>query len=274
MRKYLRRVLMMALPAVVVALMSVPLANAQGRFDNFGSFRRVEAVEPDTTAGEVTRSNEYLGDTLFRTTVRYQNGSVKIQEYLPGGVIKAEVLTDSGGASTVKLFTADGKGIARLTRIEKGRIEQTVYRSDGKTLWTRSVITQAGSGPSQRQVDYFDTSGRLRVHREFDASGEMNVTVYDGQGSLAYKQRWVSGVSGYVLVMVEEPLPGKQSRRLYVTGSKVDRCENLRSDGTVSSTEPGDRLSSPVDAMRLREYAPGDDPSIPEGIEPDRRIKR
>lgn len=272
MRKYLRRVLMMVLPAIVVALMSVPMANAQGRFDNFGSFRRIEAVEPDTAAGEVTRSNEYLGDTLLRTTVRYQNGSVRIQEYLPGGVIRAEVLTDSGGASTVKLFTADGKGIARLTRIEKGRIEQTVYRSDGRTLWTRSVITQSGSGPSQRQVDYFDPSGRLRVHREFDASGVMNVTVYDGQGTVAYKQRWLSGVSGYVLVMVEEPLPGKRSRRLYLTGSQVDRCEYLRSDGTVSSTEPG--LSSPLDPSRLSEYAPGDDPSIQDGIEPDRRIRR
>ncbi|MBZ0188871.1 MAG: hypothetical protein K8F91_21690, partial [Candidatus Obscuribacterales bacterium] len=195
MKERISKFVQAILPAVVVGLMAVPTAHAQENFVPADTaFRRIERMAPDSISGEVLHLNEYLGDKLFRTTIRYKDGVVKVQEFQSSGVLKGEVVTATDGTTTITLYTADGKGLFRVTELKNQRVEQKEYRDDGKTLWTSTVLTQSG-----RLVEYFDASGRMRVRRAFLPQGVMRVTVLDPQGKTSYTQIWISGIAGYVL---------------------------------------------------------------------------
>lgn|GEM_PF-1132399 len=252
------RTMVYGLLRMIAGLVSVLLAIGPASAEEKDRFRNgLPLIRLDSFVLSATGVEHVYGEAVPGSSDLAGATPVRADWLLPDGVS-----IDEKDAVTVKFPAAGGKHTARETRIEKDRVEEILYRGDG-TLWTRRV--RSGSS---HQVDYFDVSGCLRVHRDFTPSGEMKVDIYHADGRVAYTQHWSRGGSGYILYKVEEPLPGSRVRRLFLSGDQVDHCDYLNSEGTVSWTERGEMLSSPVDASHLTEYSLDDDPSVPKSDYP------
>lgn len=270
--KTIARIVILAFVALV-SLYPVSMVSAQSATSP-SSFKRMEVVRPDRSQGEISRQDEYFGGNLFRRIIQYRDGRMSTTEFHPNGVRKGEMIRDKDGIATIKLFQEDGEGLFRITVIEPGKVVISNYRQDGESVWYKQTLVE-----SDRSTEYFDSAGRLRVQRHFEKTGFMEVNVFDVSGKLAYTQVWRPGddgstVSGYVLDHLIEPMADGKSRKINLDGSAVSGLEYLDKAGSLIRTESADSLGQPVERQMLREFAPGDDPTIPARQVPSTMIKR
>lgn len=260
----------LALVACFVVSPMMPSVNAQSAIPQ-PYFRSQEIAKPDTDQGELSRVDNYLGDKLFRRVIIYRDGRHSTTEYLPSGKPKSELVRSKDGkTTTIKLFNQGSEGgLFRISVITDGKVEQFDYREDGVTLWVKQTITG-----TDRVSEYFDDAGKLKVKREFERTGYMKVTVFDGSGAVDYTQYWRPGTAGYILDHLLEPIGDGKSRKVILDGNQVKGCDYLDQAGALVRSEGFDQLSVPIDKTRLKEFAPDDDPTVPGQKIPASRVKR
>ncbi len=217
---------------------------------------RVIHDTPDSAKGEVSRVKEVslLDNKLVRITLNYKDGRHKIQNFTQGKLFREVEQTRDG---TLRTTRYSNDKVVELQLTKNGSVELRGFREDGTRLYTtvRSPRTEPVS-------NYYGKDGFLRLTRTMRRTGQMHVTVFDKSGKELYKQTWVSGIAGYVLISVEEKT-AMGTRRLNVRGGKAATADYLKADGTVERTEKGDALSEPVDDARLIELDAQDDPTMP-----------
>lgn len=211
---------------------------------------------PDHNQGEISRTKEVAleDNRLVRLVINYRNGKHKVSQFLDGKLHRETEQTKDG---TVR-FTRYKNGKLVEEQVNKNNaIDSKFYRDDGTPWYTTS------RAPMLEPVSqYFDKTGKLRLVRTQKRTGQMHVTVLDTNGRELYKQVWVYGINGHVLIAVEEKT-SKGMRRLNIRGIEVVSADYLKDDGTVDHTEEAGSISEPVDESRTREFAPEDDPTIP-----------
>lgn len=225
---------------------------------------RIEKLPGDANKGEVSCIKEFAGSTLLRTTIRYKNDDLRVEEFNSDGTARGIVELKSGELKTT-VFTADGKGLKSVISVSKGTIVTEEYRPDGKTLWTRKTSDQG-----TRRSEYYGTDGKLRSIRTINKDGEMTVKVHDSNGAELYQQIWTPGFAGYVLTEVRERTTTGE-RRVKILGRKVRTVDHYKLNGSFDKTEDGDKLSTPFDMNRAKELDPVDDPTVPAPVRPRRR---
>lgn len=196
---------------------------------------RQENVTADASKNEVSHTNSKLGDKLIQEAIRYKDGSAKVLDYRNDGTLRSvtEEAAD-GKTKTSTDYSEDGKRKLQTTVSAETReepVSKTVYRADGSYV----VKTYKERGDGDDEHSYYTAEGKplLQIANE----GHMTVyTVYDKNGKQDYKQRWVSGFGGPVLLMVEEVTASGVYRRINLIGG-VKKVEYLNADGSVERTE-------------------------------------
>ncbi|MBY0359916.1 MAG: hypothetical protein K2W82_18070 [Candidatus Obscuribacterales bacterium] len=196
---------------------------------------RQEEVAADANQNEVSHTKSKLGDTLIQEVIRYKDNSAKVIGYRPDGTVQAITNQSSDGkTSTVTDYAEDGKRKLKTTVSAEGReepVSKTVYKADGS--YVVSTYGERGDGDDANFYYSAEDKPVLQIANE----GHMTVyTVYDKNGKQDYKQRWVSGFGGPVLLMVEEVTASGAHRRIYLTGG-VKKVEYLKADGSVDHSE-------------------------------------
>lgn len=200
----------------------------------------------------------------------------KKQSYDSGGRLIAEENFDENGrlVSDFKL-EADmsqhwrhfdektGKLAVETRQLDSGKFVETRYRQDGETVWT--VSESDGDGHTSA-VRYIAPDGKSLVRRFGDA--EMTVDTFNKEREFIYGQRWIADGKDYRLAEVR--LGNGRQRRIVVLkedGVTIDHVDYQISGFAGWSTlksEPGDKLTEPVDPHALQELNPEDDPSAPD----------
>ncbi len=218
---------------------------------------------PDRSQDEVSRVREVsVSDNQpVRIILNYKDGRHKIRQFVEGQLAREVEQSRDGTLRTIRWKNAK-KVEEQVTK--NGVTDIRGYREDGMLLYTtsRSMMGESVS-------TYYDKTGALRLTRTFQRTGRMVVVVVDNKGNELYKQTWVAGIGGYVLLQVEEKT-AVGIRRLTLRGPDVATADYLKSDGSVLKTEQGNALSEPVDRSRFEEAGGQDDPTVP----PRRQINR
>jgi len=183
------------------------------------------------------------------------------------------VNTNNGGqmnqhtapADQVKRFPkfnhATGKLESELREFPDGKKVHLSFRPDG-TLLSKTEIPPVGD----TLYFYFDADGRKLVR--IIHGNEMEVQVYGKSGQPTYSQHWRRDAH-HQFRLHEVEINAGRSRRLVVLkedGAAIDHVEYQVSGFVGWSTlrsEPGDKLSEPVDPQIFHELNRHDDPSVP-----------
>lgn len=231
-------------------------AQADDKSPTAASKYRIEKATPDASKNEVNKINEYLGNTLVRTTTEFKDDSITCEEFRVDGTKAGLIELTKSGLKTTS-YNDKGTGLKTVTMVSKGLIDVHEYREDGKTLLTKSKSDANG-----RQSEYYGKDGKLILRRVYEKLGNMIVTVFDANGKELYKQTWLPGIAGYVLSTVTEKTP-TGDRTIHFRGKDIQHAELFKPDGTFDKQEPGDKLSKPFDPKRGQEFDPANDPTAP-----------
>ncbi len=216
---------------------------------------------PDASKGEESVRKEFSGGVLTRVNITYTDKRRLIQEYgADGKTLNGEAESLANGTIKIRKYRLDGKLCKEMVIGKSVGFEETDYRADGKSKWTRSVKhTESFS-------EYYDEKGILRLRRDsVNGGAKMTVQVFNDAGKVLYEQVWMRTPAGYRLQLVTEKTDtGAVRRRIFVNSNqKVDSIDYLKADGTVEKSETGATLSEPVLPQRLREFNAKDDLTAP-----------
>jgi hypothetical protein len=195
----------------------------------------------DSTLKELKET--YPGVSTLRHHAVYDADGKTIlseQKYRLNGKLETELKRLADGTKQTVTYRADGKQIKsiQLVRLDSS-IEETYYRKDG-SLWAK-VKWPANAN---RELEYYDTNGKLEHRRVYRSDGGIDITVYRADGTVGYKQSWTLVYGGwfyreYTLGSVEEyQANGTTSVRKLVFGwdGKTLRESHLYNpDGTKAS---------------------------------------
>jgi hypothetical protein len=217
--------------------------------DNVPAKEDMEIVEEpvDASQGEKLRKAIVVKPNrwVYQRSIEYTNGDITMQEFRPqansGHTLYSEVkLSDTG----------------RL-------IVTTWYRLDGNTVLATLSVNRR-SGKSVMNATYTADDGTKLSRNWSTANDIIWVTVSDSNNNKLYLQKWIpsdqAGV-GLVLATVVEYENNVATRRLFIDSGGLDHVEILNPDGSVKATEQSDKLSKPVDPVRLGELNESEDPT-------------
>ncbi|MBX9691063.1 MAG: hypothetical protein K2Z81_01695 [Cyanobacteria bacterium] len=213
------------------------------------------------TDGTLNFTHEVWGNGKVREHIDYDATGKTVtarKTYRIDGSLDWEASRKPDGNTLRKDYYPDGKLRNERELFDKNGFSDITYRKDG-TKWYGS---ERKSGETGRGTSlYFAADGKT-LKRSFSA-GKMTVTVLDKNGTELYTQTWTSGIARYQMVSVKEPTTGGAWRVIHLQGKNVQSVDYYKADGTLDHSEQPGSLSSPVDASRLQELNPNDDPTIP-----------
>lgn len=184
------------------------------------------------------------------------------QNYDEKGKLMSEFTFDKDKVKHWRQFdAATGKQTEEKKEFPDGRIHELKFRPDGLTVWTLKETRQAGA----TTLHYYAPDGQTLV-REIHPD-HMTVEVFDKQKSFLYGQSWDKKGNAYRLKEIH--IGHGHTQRVVIMkedGVTVDHVD-YQVCGIVSwatiKTEPGDKLSEPIDAQMLQELNRADDITIP-----------
>ena len=204
--------------------------------ENYGNGQTREHIEYDATGKTVTKRQTYRFD----------------------GSMDWEAERKPDGHTLRKDYYADGKLRSTRELFEKNGFSQISYRKDG-SKWSGK---ERKSGQTGRGDDLYFAKDGKSLRRTTDGT-KMTVVVYDKNGAELYTQTWLSGIARYQLSSVKEPTTGGGWRVINLQGGSITSVDYYKAAGTLDKSEQPSSLSTPVDAARLQELNPSDDPTIP-----------
>ncbi len=211
--------------------------------------------------GTLEFSHEVYRNGQQREHINYDGTGKSVTDrktWRSDGTLDWEAKTKPDGNTLLKEYYDDGKLLRKERELfDKGGFSETTYRKDG-TKWYGS---QRAPGEKGRGVSMFFAANGESLRRHTKGT-TMTVIVLDKNDREVYTQTWVSGIAGYVLSSVKEPVPGGGWRIIHLLGKNVDKVEYFKANGTLDRTEQGNALTTPVDQGRLKEYS-SEDPTSP-----------